>query len=157
VRVLFVHGLMSSPEGTKACYLAERFDARTPAMDTSDFPACVDLQRRTIEEFQPRVVVGSSFGGAVVVELLRSGAWQGPTLLLAQAALKMNPEAVLPPGADVILVHGSLDTVVDPQHSRTLAATSGSARLIEIEDEHRLVTLTEGERLAELVTVLGAP
>ena len=37
LRVLFVHGLMSSPGGRKARYLAERFDALTPKMETGDF------------------------------------------------------------------------------------------------------------------------
>ena len=61
----------------------------TPAMNTGDFSACVELQRESIEAFRPDVVLGSSFGGAVVVELLRRGVWTGPTLLLAQAALKV--------------------------------------------------------------------
>lgn len=156
LRVLFVHGLMSSPGGRKARYLAERFEALTPQMETGDFPGCLETQRRAIESHRPDVIVGSSFGGAVVVELLRRGEWRGPTLLLAQAALKVDPEAQLPPDLPVLLVHGRQDEVVPLEHSQRLAATSPLARLIETEDEHRLVELTRSERLAELVLEAAA-
>jgi len=151
LRVLFVHGLMSSPGGRKARYLAERFEALTPKMETGDFPGCLETQRRAIASHQPDVIVGSSFGGAVLVELIRRGEWSGPTLLLAQAAVKVDATASLPPALPVLLVHGRADEVVPVEHSRTLAATSPAARLIETEDEHRLVELTRSERLAELV------
>jgi hypothetical protein len=35
--------------------------------------------------FQPDIVVGSSWGGAVALELVAKGSWTGPTLLLAPA------------------------------------------------------------------------
>ena len=70
MRVLFVHGLLSSPQGTKALYLAERFEARTPAMSVGDFVGCVSQQAAEIDSFKPDVVIGSSFGGAVVFALL---------------------------------------------------------------------------------------
>ncbi|HBP23783.1 MAG TPA: hypothetical protein DEA08_39155 [Planctomycetes bacterium] len=151
MKVLFVHGLMSSPQGNKARYLAERFEARTPAMNTGDFRGCVDQQAAEIAAFQPDVVVGSSFGGAVVLQLLIEGAWRGPTLLLAQAALKLDDEARLPDDLPVLLVHGRGDEVVPVEHSRTLAATSSRAKLLEVDDEHRLIELTRSDALADLV------
>lgn len=151
LRVLFVHGLMSSPGGRKARYLAERFEALTPQMQTGDFPSCLEVQRAAIASHRPDVVVASSFGGAVLVELIARGEWRGPTLLLAQAALRVDVTARLPAELPVLLVHGRSDEVVPIEESRTLAATSSSARLIETEDEHRLIELTRSERLAELV------
>ena len=153
MRVLFVHGLMSSPKGTKAVYLAERFEARTPAMNVGDFMGCVAQQAAEIEAFDPDVVIGSSFGGAVVLTLLRQDLWTGPTLLLAQAALKMDEDAALPEGVPVLLVHGTRDSVVPIGHSRQLAKTGTPSlvRLIEVDDEHRLVDLVESDRLADLV------
>jgi predicted esterase len=115
IRVQFIHGLEGSPQGNKARLLAEHFDARTPAMDTKDYPACVAVQSRALREFEPDVLVGSSFGGAVAVSLLQEGLWQGPTLLLAQAAIHYDPEARLPEGVRVWLVHGLDDTLVDPE------------------------------------------
>src|SRR5687767_2580580 len=59
VRVQFVHGLESSPQGIKAQLLARHFDARTPAMDTHDFEASVAVQAAALREFDPHVLVGS--------------------------------------------------------------------------------------------------
>ena len=67
LRVQFIHGLEGSPQGAKARLLAEHFEARTPAMDTADFEACVALQASSLRDFEPDVLVGSSFGGAVAV------------------------------------------------------------------------------------------
>ena len=121
-------------------------------MDTSDFGACVELQAETLRQFRPDVLVGSSFGGAVVVELLRRGDWKGPTCL-AQAALRYNSQSRLPEGVPVMLVHGLQDEVIDIEDSRRLA-TTGSAdlvRLVEVDDEHDLRVLCESGRLVELV------
>ncbi len=196
MRVLFLHGLESGPQGQKARYLAGRFEARTPDMQTgrgvaaraedprpSDrsavdgpparraaevelFQRCVALQRAELAAFRPDVLVGSSFGGAVAVALLREGAWRGPTLLLAQAALLatrragvLGPEAqvALPEDVDVLLVHGARDDVVPLDDSRRLAATSPRARLVEVDDGHRLEALCQDERLADLVREVARP
>ena len=153
IRVQFAHGLESSPQGAKAQYLAARFEALTPAMDTGDFPACVALHAAELQRFRPHVLVGSSFGGAVVLELLRRGEWRGPTLLLAQAGLKLGVCERLPEGVPVLLVHGTRDDVVDPEHSRRLARTGspGLVRLVELDDEHRLDRLIAEDRLTGLV------
>ncbi len=191
MRVLFLHGLESGPQGQKARYLAGRFEARTPDMQTASsaaarlqeelrladrsavdgpetrrkaevalFERSLALQRAEVASFRPDVLVGSSFGGALAVALLREGAWKGPTLLLAQAALLatrragvLGPEAqvALPEGVDVLLVHGTRDDVVPLDDSRKLAATSARARLVEVDDGHRLETLCADERLADLV------
>jgi predicted esterase len=140
LRVQFIHGLEGSPHGTKARVLAEHFDAVTPAMDTSNFDACVALQREVSSTFRPDVLVGSSFGGAVALELLWQGAHTGPTLLLAQAAFHLGTRRTLPPGARVLLVHGTRDDVVDVEDSRRLAATGAPSHvvLLEVDDDHAL-------------------
>jgi len=143
LRIQFAHGLEGSPQGTKARLIAQHFDCRTPAMDTSDFAACVALHRGELGRFDPHVLVGSSFGGAVAVALLQDGAWRGPTLLLAQAAQALGLPTVLPRdplGGPVWLVHGTRDAVVDVEDSRRLAASADSdrVRLIEVDDDHAL-------------------
>jgi pimeloyl-ACP methyl ester carboxylesterase len=158
LRVQFAHGLESSPHGHKAVFLAQRFLTRTPAMDTSDFALCVEQQARTLREFQPDVLVGSSFGAAVVVELLNRGDWQGPTLLLAQAAVKLRGAQKLPKHVPVLLVHGVRDDVIPVEDSRRLART-GSRRmvkLIEVGDDHSLASLVETGQLSDLVRQAAA-
>ncbi len=158
IRVQFIHGLEGSPQGRKARLFAEHFDARTPAMDTQDYGACVAVQVETLQEFEPAVLVGSSFGAAVAVTLLQRGLWRGSTLLLAQAALHYDPEASLPQGVRVWLVHGLRDTLVDPDESRCLAATGSPewVRLLEVDDDHPLSETTASGRLVEIVRELAS-
>ena len=156
IRVQFIHGLEGSPQGAKARLLAQHFDCLTPAMDTSDFEACVALQAEVIRSFEPDLLVGSSFGGAVAVELLRRGVWRGRTLLLAQAALKRNPRARLPEDVTVWIVHGTRDHLVDPADSRRLACTgsAGRVRLFEVEDDHSLHESVVDGRLVQIKTAV---
>ncbi len=153
LRVQFIHGLESNPQGSKARFLAAHFDALTPAMDTRDLAGAIETQAAALADFQPDVVIGSSFGGAIAVALLARGLWRGPTLLLAQAAEKLGITAPLPEGVVVTIVHGTRDDVVPLEDSRKLARTGtpGLVTLIEVDDEHRLQSLVDSGRLAELV------
>jgi hypothetical protein len=157
-RVLFIHGLESSPQGTKARRLSARFESLAPAMDTRDFEGCVRSQATAVRDFAPDVVVGSSFGGAVAVALLQRGLWSGPTLLLAQAALRVGLPAELPHGVPIWIVHGRRDEIVDPEDSRALARAGGPAhvRLVLVDDDHRLSASVEAGRLEAWVTELAA-
>lgn len=152
-RVQFIHGLEGSPHGAKARLFADHFTTSTPAMDTKDFPSCVAVHEAEIPAFRPDVLVGSSFGGAVAIELLHRGAWTGPTLLLAQAAFRMGTRRSLPEDRVVWLVHGTNDEVVDIDDSRQLARTGTSAlvRLIEVDDDHSLHAMVADGRLVDLV------
>ena len=125
LRVQFAHGLEGSPQGAKARVLAEHFDARTPAMDTADFEACVALHAETVRAFEPDVLVGSSFGGAVVAALLQRGLWRGPTLLLAQAAQRRGLPVRLPEGVPIWLVHATDDDIVTYRNVSNDAGTTG--------------------------------
>ncbi len=158
LRVQFIHGLEGSPQGRKAQLFAQHFEAATPAMNTADFSGCVELQAKTLREFEPHVLVGSSFGGAVAVTLLRQAVWKGPTLLLAQAALRYDQQARLPEGVPVVLVHGTRDDVIDIADSRALARTGtpGLVRLVEVDDAHDLGGLVQSGRLVELVRETAA-
>jgi alpha/beta superfamily hydrolase len=157
LRVQFIHGLEGSPQGTKARLLARHFETLAPEMDTGDFDACVALQADAIAAFQPDVLVASSFGGAVAVELLQRGLWRGATLLLAQAALRRDAPAELPPGVSVWLVHGLRDEQIDIDDSRRLAATGSPERVVlhEVDDDHSLHETVRSGRLVELVRELA--
>ena len=157
LRVQFIHGLESSPQSTKARLLAEHFESLTPAMDTGDFAACVELQRNALETFRPDVLVGSSFGGAVTLELLQRGCWRGPTLLLAQAAIRRGQEARLPDAVPIWIVHGSRDEIIAPEDSRVLAAAGSPrwVRLIEVDDDHPLRESVRSGKLIDWVRELS--
>ena len=153
LRVQFVHGLEGSPTGAKAMYLDKRFDAVTKGMDTSNFEASVALQAEEIDAQEPDVLVGSSFGGAVVLAMLQRGMYTGPTLLLAPAYRHYGIDGKIPEGVRVLIVHGTRDSTIPIDDSRTLARTGskGSVALVEVDDEHALRSLLETDELALLV------
>jgi predicted esterase len=163
LRVHFIHGLESHPQGSKARFLAEHFDATTPSMNTRDLAGAIETQAMALRAASdagrgPDVLIGSSFGGAIAVALLARGIWRGPTLLLAQAAAKVGIHDPLPEGVAITIVHGLRDEVVPIEDSRLLArtGTAGLVLLEEVDDEHRLASLVESGRLAELVRELHA-
>jgi predicted esterase len=153
LKVQFAHGLASSPYGNKARLFAEHFDALTPVMNTGDLESCVKVHEEALATFRPDVLIGSSFGGAVVMRLLERGAWKGPTLLLAQAARHYLPACRIPEGVRVLLVHAPEDEVVDIAGSRALAKTGtpGRVELIEVDDDHALAKITASGELLRFV------
>jgi predicted esterase len=153
LKVQFIHGMESGPGSSKASYLDRFFDALTPAMNTRDFEGSVALQAEHLEAFAPDVLVGSSFGGAVALSLLLRGKYAGPTVLLAPAFASFGVEGRIPERTRVVVVHGSRDDVVPIADSRRLATTGtpGYVDCVEVDDEHRLASLLEGDTLAALV------
>jgi pimeloyl-ACP methyl ester carboxylesterase len=128
------------------------------ALTRRTFERSIDVQLRTLRAHAIDVVVGSSFGGAVVLELLRRGAWSGPTVLLCPAHLRVaeragrawTPLPPLTPSARALIVHAREDAVVPQAHSQQLAAELG-VELITVEDDHRLSRTATSEGLASWV------
>jgi pimeloyl-ACP methyl ester carboxylesterase len=122
------------------------------------FERSVAVQLRSLRDHRIDVVMGSSFGGAVALELLRRGAWSGPTVLLCPAHLRVCERAAtawkpldsLPDPARVIVVHGREDEVVPYAHSEQLAGELG-VELVTVSDDHRLTKSATTEGLAEWV------
>ena len=117
------------------------------------FRRSVDVQRALLAAHAIDAVVGSSFGGAVALELLHSGAWRGPTLLLcpahhlvAQRAWTTAP-ALPVDASQITVVHGRQDETVPVEHARALVAGT-SARLLEVDDDHRLTASSRAENFA---------
>jgi predicted esterase len=82
-------------------------------------------------------------------------------VLLAPGYRHFGVEERVPDRMRVLIAHGTRDEVVPVDDSRALAktGTKGRVELVEIDDEHRLASLLEGERLAMLVRrsfMLGA-
>ncbi len=157
MRVLFIHGLESSPRSRKARVLAEHFDALSLAMDTTDFEACVALQSEAVAMWGPEVVIGSSFGGAVATALLQRELWRGRSLLLATATLRRQLPAALPAGVPVHLVHARGDEIVPVEDARAIAAASDPnwLRFQEIDDDHALSQHVQNGSLVQWVEALA--
>lgn len=158
MKILFLHGKEGSPEGSKVRFVRTLgHEVFCPAYDTGkgdpDFgkyvPKCVEEAKRAIEDFRPDVVVGSSFGGAVLLELLQEGVCRVPSILMAGAGILYGKEATLPRDVPVTLIHGTEDDIIPYEHSVRLVRGSANAELILLDDDHRLFrTLDETGILA---------
>lgn len=172
--IVFLHGLESRtdehgiPNGGKASFLSANYGASLPALDTRAAIAARDAlpdperweypypgydeafrvpmeRARQAISAETRLVIGSSFGGAVLLRLLHEGGWSGPSIFMAGAGLKLTPHRTLPEGVRCLLIHGLYDDVVPLADASELAATSPAAELWEVDDGHRLAsTLTDG-------------
>lgn len=116
------------------------------------------LQREQLRTHAIDVVVGSSFGGAVALELLARGDWSGPTVLLCPAHRLLAARARLTPSelpkelrAKVLVVHGRADETVPLEHSRALVDGRSDVTMVEVDDDHRLTANSTPERFREWV------
>ena len=95
------------------------------------------MQREFLKSWKRDVVVGSSFGGAVVQMLIQEGDWKGKTLLIAPALGRITPlivdneycnserrsyvcvKPISPsPGRRIIILHGSADETIPIELSK---------------------------------------
>ena len=68
--ILFLHGWHSVPGGVKPTYLKDHgHEVINPALDDDDFEAAVATAQAEFDKHQPQVVVGSSRGGAVAMNI----------------------------------------------------------------------------------------
>ncbi len=151
-RLLLFHGKEGSPDGRKATHLKTnpKYITHVPAYPSNDgpvddvFPRCYEIACRQLQDFQPDIVIGSSFGGGILLKLITQGRWRGPSLFLAQAGYMYNIAQRLPHEVPALLVHGSADTIVPLEGSVALASSSPNAHLIQNSENHGLPTLCSG-------------
>lgn len=155
-RLVFLHGLEGSHLGTKARYLAQRYDVLAPPLDTGPIrpyllePArtapipghvlapCLAEARAAIAARRPEVLVGSSFGGGLAAMLSESGDWSGPLILFAPAAFRLGVTR-LSTTSRVAVIHGTQDDIIPVDRSIELLSGLGDrGRLDQVEDDHRL-------------------
>ncbi len=136
MNILFLHGWTSVPGGRKPTYLQDHgYQVFNPALDDNDFDAAVRVAEQELAAHQPDVIVGSSRGGAVAVNM-RSG--ETPLVLLCPAWKNWGTATVVKP--KTVILHSRQDDVIPFADSEELIANSGLAanRLIEVGRDHRL-------------------
>ena len=138
MKILFLHGWHSTPGGRKPSFLAESgYHVINPALCSDDFEKACRTARSAFEEHRPDVIVGSSRGGAVAMNLDR----QGTPLVLMCPAWKHWGE-VKTVSDPVCILHSRGDEVIPFEDSEELVRMSGlpADRLIETGVEHRLAS-----------------
>ena len=165
--VLYIHGRGGSSNGTKIQnlrklqkYDVQAFDYQTPTGDNIDdkddamFAQFVQDVKGHIIQVQPDVIVASSYGGAVLLQVILDGAWEKGSVFLAQAGVKFHIATQIPEHVPAIFIHGTDDDVVDYQGSVLLANSSVNAKLVLVKDGHRLYTEHSTNAMIEAIDSL---
>jgi alpha-beta hydrolase superfamily lysophospholipase len=136
MRILFLHGWQSTPGGRKPTYLKDHgCEVLNPALPDDDFEAAVGIAQAEFTQGQPDVVVGSSRGGAVAMNI-DSG--DTPVVLLCPAWKTWGSAASVK--SNTVILHSRGDETVPFEHSEALLKNSGLplSALVEIGTDHRL-------------------
>jgi alpha-beta hydrolase superfamily lysophospholipase len=136
MKILFLHGWQSVPGGVKPTFLAQHgHEVINPKLPDEDFEEAVRIAQEEFDRHEPAVVVGSSRGGAVAMNVRSSSA---RLVLLCPAWKKWGTVKTVKPGT--VILHSRADDVVPFAHSEELVRNSGlpSSALIEVGNDHRL-------------------
>ena len=115
-KVLYLHGLESPQGGEKVDYLATKCYVHAPSLDYTRNDIFTFLLK-TIEEFQPDLIIGSSMGGYAAYVL--GGLYQLPVLAFNPALHRRTIEPNFPKFAkshipsELTIVIGKQDNIVD--------------------------------------------
>ncbi|GEM_PF-2690225 len=126
--------------------------------------SCLDLQLKPLKDFEPDIIVGSSYGGAISMELIRRGLWKGPTILLAPAYNAILGRVRIAEHDDhiqkirdlsreqsIVIFHDPSDDVVPHEDSVTQAKDS-QIEFISIDAEgHRMLGILKNGVLFEKI------
>jgi alpha-beta hydrolase superfamily lysophospholipase len=136
MKVLSLHGWQSVPGGVKPTYLAQHgHEVINPKLPDDDFGEAVRIAQAKFDKYQPAVVVGSSRGGAVAMNIDSGDA---RLVLLCPAWRKWGTAKMVKPGT--VVLHSRADDVVPFADSEELVRNSGlpATALVEVGTDHRL-------------------
>jgi pimeloyl-ACP methyl ester carboxylesterase len=136
MNILFLHGWQSVPGGVKPTYLKDHgHTVINPKFPDDDMDEAVRIAQAEFDQHQPQIVVGSSRGGAVAMNI-KSGA--AKLVLLCPAWKKFGTVRTVKPGT--LILHSRADDVIPFADSKELVRNSGlpAEALIEVGSDHRL-------------------
>jgi len=134
--ILFLHGWTSVPGGVKPTFLAQHGNTvLNPKLPDEDFAEALRIAQAEFNAHRPAVVVGSSRGGAVAMNIRTANA---RLVLLCPAWKRWGTATTLKPGA--VILHSRADEVIPFAESEELIKNSGlpPSALIEVGSDHRL-------------------
>ncbi len=149
--ILFLHGWQSTPGGIKPTYLKDRgHEVLNPALPDDDFDAAVRIAQAEFDLHRPDVVVGSSRGGAVAMNIKIDV----PLVLLCPAWKRWGTARTVKPGT--VILHSPADDVIPFSDSHELLRNCGlpNSALIVVGHEHRLA---DPESLAKMLEAVEKP
>src|SRR6516225_8329095 len=121
MKILYLHGWQSVPGGVKPSYLAQHgHEVINPKLPDDDFAIAVHIAQAEFDRRCPQLVVGSSRGGAVAMNLASGGT---PLVLLCPAWKKHGRATTVKQGT--VILHSRADDVVPFGDSEELVRNSG--------------------------------
>ena len=145
MRILYLHGWTSVPGGVKPTFLkVHGHTVINPKLPDEDFDEAVRIAQEEFDKHQPEVVVGSSRGGAVAMNI-KSG--DARLVLLCPAWKRWGTAKTVKPGS--VILHSRADDVIPFGDSEELVRISGlpALALIEVGTDHRLADPEPLERM----------
>jgi hypothetical protein len=136
MKILFLHGWQSVPGGVKPTFLRDNgHEVLNPKLRDDDFAEALRIAQEIFDTQSPDVVVGSSRGGAIAMNMRIGGT---RLVLLCPAWKKFGSVQTVKPGT--VILHSRADDVVDFTDSEALIRNSNLSRnaLIEVGTDHRL-------------------
>jgi membrane protease YdiL (CAAX protease family) len=136
MKVLFLHGWQSVPGGVKPTFLAQHgHTVINPKLPDDDMEEAVRIAQAEFDQHQPQIVVGSSRGGAVAMNIKNGDA---KLVLLCPAWKKFGTVMTVKPGT--VILHSQADEVIPFADSEELVRNSQlpAEALIEVGTDHRL-------------------
>ena len=146
MRILFLHGWTSVPGGRKPTFLKDAgHTVLNPALPDDDFEEAVRIAQAEYDQHHPDVVVGSSRGGAVAMNI---ESVDTPLVLLCPAWKKWGTAKTVK--GNTTILHSRADDVVPFEDSEELVNNSGlpASALIDVGTDHRLA---DEEPLAKML------
>ena len=118
---LFLHGWQSVPGGVKPTFLARHgHEVINPKLPDEDFEEAIRIAQEQFDKHQPDVVVGSSRGGAVALNINSGSA---KLVLLCPAWKKWGTARTVKPGT--VILHSQGDDVIPFGDSEELVRNFG--------------------------------
>jgi alpha-beta hydrolase superfamily lysophospholipase len=122
--LVFIHGLESTSQGTKAQYFKKNFPQMIIEDYTGDFQTRMDKLTRILEGKDHLILVGSSFGGLMAARFALDNEARVKKMILIAPALVLEgfeDAAKQKLQIPVIIYHGTKDNVVDPYIVKKIA------------------------------------
>ncbi len=140
-KILFLHGLESSSQGTKARFFADNF----PQVVSPDFSGDLEERLQQLEEIcsteNDLNLIGSSFGGLMAARFALKYPERIARLTLLAPALNYGnycaPKVMLP--IPTIIIMGKNDTVTPADKVIPLAEKTFSNLKVQIEDDDHML------------------
>lgn len=155
MEICFLHGLDSSPHGTKGRLLRRHYPRAVMPVLPPGLWDRLETTERALAKGGPYLIVGTSLGGLTALQyamrhpekvrglllLAPAVGARGGTGLFSEAERAQMESAFVPRGVRAVIILGKRDEVVPPEAVRAMVACSPGREgieILEVDDDHDL-------------------